>query len=628
MNNTRKSPLFLVAEQTCDSLRCAVAEAGWTCLTTEDMADVDVYQVALVQIKVTDDADELRRRYPQALLVCLENNATAPSQKAAADFNLDPDLHTALLPQILSHAEKYWRKNCKVTELAHDLGLRRQRMHQLSQISLALTAQMSQQELLHTILSEACRIARCEGGSLFLIEQQTDQDPCLVFKLAQNVKVDFPFVETRLPLTAESIAGHVATTGDELNIRDVYRLPEDLPYRFNRSFDERMAYRTRSILAIPMRDHREQVVGVLQFINRTHFTTGQVISFDEEIAEVLRAIASQAAVSIQKNALLEDINQLFESFVQASVKTIEQRDPSTSGHSFRVAETTVALLEALPKSGVSDYRDLQLAPEHIREVRYAALLHDFGKVGVPEAILVKANKLSDERLEVVRYRFEIQKERLRRRAVEQELELLHHAGADLEVARRRVHRQLEKQLAVLDQYFEWVERANNPNVLDAGDYGHLAEIRDHAFRELDGTVGGVINDADVLALSVRKGSLTPDERRAIQSHVVFTKDFLSTLPWPPELAKVPEIAGAHHERQDGSGYPLGLVGEQIPLASRVMAVCDVYDALTAMDRPYKPAMSCDTAFAILQDEARRGLLDVDLVSIFIDSESYLTAKAV
>ncbi len=624
MGGNPVTPTFV--STTADTSLSAFAQAAdWQCAVGGRLSGDDLYQVALVHVHAGDDLVQLRRQYPLALFVGSQKQADIDD---GVDFYLDTNQHAELLPQIFKHAEAFWRKNHKVNELAHDLGQRRQRMHQLSQISLALTGQMSQQEMLHTILSEACRIAGCEGGSLFLIEKDDEQSQSLVFKLAQNEKVEFPFVETRLPLTAESIAGYVATTGYELNIRDVYRLSPDLPYKFNRSFDDQMDYRTRSILAIPMRDHRENVVGVLQFINRVHVITGAVVPFNEEIAEVLRAIASQAAVSIQKNALLEDINQLFESFVQASVKTIEQRDPSTSGHSFRVAETTVALLEALPQSSVPEFRHLHFTQEDIREVRYAALLHDFGKVGVPEATLVKANKLTDERLEIVRYRFELQKERLRRRAVEQELDLLHHTPIDQEVARRRVHRQLEKQLSVLDQYYEWIEKANKPNVLDDGEYGHLTEIRDYAFRELDGTLGSVIDDADLLALSVRKGSLTPEERRAIQSHVVYTKEFLSTLPWPPELASVPDIAGAHHERMDGSGYPEGLVGEQIPLASRVMAVCDVFDALTAMDRPYKSAMSKEVAFEILYDEARRGLLDANMVDIFIASGSYTIAKAV
>ncbi|MEM7096969.1 MAG: HD domain-containing phosphohydrolase [Pseudomonadota bacterium] len=205
--------------------------------------------------------------------------------------------------------------------------------------------------------------------------------------------------------------------------------------------------------------------------------------------------------------------------------------------------------------------------------------------------------------------------------------MLHHSRIDVDVARRRVHRQLERQISVLDQYYDWIAQANQPHVLDSGAYDHLNEIRDYAFRELDGTMGGVITDQDLLALSVRRGSLTPAERRSIQSHVVYTKEFLSVLPWPPELAQVPAIAGAHHERIDGSGYPMGLVGEQIPLASRVMAVCDVYDALTSMDRPYKPAMSREAAFEILQDEAKAGLLEAEMVDIFIASGSYQIAKA-
>ncbi len=617
----------IVSEGTDQALCVAHAEkAGWSCVPLlNDGQRVADPTVALVELKTTP-ADELRRCFPNALFAAVGTEADAAPLRA--DLYIDPERAEALVPQIIDLADKFWRKCVKVQDLVHDVAQRRQRMHQLNEISLALTDQMPQQDLLRTILSEARRIAGCEGGSLSLIESDRVLGKALVYKLSQNDVVDFPFEETRLPLTPESLAGYVAVTGLELNIRDVYELADDLPYCFNRSFDERNGYRTRSMLVIPMRDHREEVVGALQFINRLDQVSGEVRPFGEETVEVLRAIASQAAVALQKNSLIRDINQLFESFVQASVKTIEQRDPSTSGHSFRVAETTVALLQALPQSGVARYRDLSFSAEHIREVRYAALLHDFGKIGVPEAILVKANKLPQDRLEIIRYRIELQKERLRRRAVEYELDLLHHAPVDQEVARRRVHRSLEKQLSVLDGYFDWIEQANNPNVLDDGDFEHLAEVRDYAFRELDGTMGGVISDEDLLALSVRRGSLTPQERRAIEAHVVHTKDFLSVLPWPPELAQVPDIAGAHHERNDGSGYPLGLVGEQIPLASRVMAVCDVYDALTAMDRPYKPAMSVATAFAILEDEARRGLLEQELVSIFIDSGASKVREAV
>ncbi len=234
-------------------------------------------------------------------------------------------------------------------------------------------------------------------------------------------------------------------------------------------------------------------------------------------------------------------------------------------------------------------------------------------------ILLKAHKLTDERLEIIRYRVELQKERLRRRAVERELEMLHHPEEGFEVARRRLHRELDAELARLDQYFDFICLANRPSPLDDGDFAHLRELRDYAFLELDGTRNGLITDNDLTALSVRRGSLTPEERREIESHVTHTREFLSVLPWPPELARVPEIAGAHHEKLDGSGYPDGLAGEQIPLASRVMTVCDIFDALTAMDRPYKSAMSIDTALEVLTDEARRGLVDTDILKVFTDA---------
>lgn len=558
----------------------------------------------------------LRRRFPQALLV-------GSRSLDGVDLVLTSAATVAALERLLGHAEDYWRQARKLLELHRELGVRAARIRQLSDIAIALSGGRDFDELLAAILLEARRLAGCEAGSLYLIEEGSP--PALVFKVAQNDVVDVPFSESRLPLEPSSLAGYVAVSGEPLTIDDVYDLPPEACYGFNDSFDRRWGYRTCSMLVLPMRDHRGKVVGVLQFINRIEETGSRPVPFDDEIAELLRAVASQAAVSIQKDALLRDVNNLFESFVQASVKTIEQRDPSTSGHSFRVADTTVALLEALPRSDHARFRNLSFSPDHIREVRYAALLHDFGKVGVRERVLLKANKLSEERLQILQYRIELEKERQRRRAVERELELLHHGAVDFEVARRRIHRDLERRLTLLDDYFECLCRANEPNLLADGAFDHLGVIRDYPFEEFDGTTGTLIADSDLLALSVRQGSLTPVEREEIQRHVRHTREFLDVLPWPPELAQVPRIAGAHHEKLDGSGYPDGLAGEEIPLASRVMTVCDIYDALTAMDRPYKKAISPERAFDILADEARRGLLDADLVEVFIRAGIYRRA---
>lgn len=562
----------------------------------ESLSEENRSSVALV---VLDDdggaAAGSRILFPHALFVALEADSDA-------DIHVAPGAGEDQLRQLLRHSEAHWRRNQKVTQLATEVGVRTQRLHQLSEIGALLSKQIELDALLGTILTEARKIAGCEDGSLYLLDH-SEELPALVFKLAQNDAFVVPFVETRLPVTPTSIAGYVATSGEELNIGDVYSLDRSLPYRFNRSFDDEMEYRTRSMLVVPMRDHRNEVVGVLQFVNRLD-RNSQPIEFDGEIAEVLRAIASQAAVSIQRNALVRNISEPFEGFVRASVKTIEQRDPSTSGHSFRVAESAVALFELLPQSGNARFRDLVIKPDQLREVRYAALLHDFGKIGKigeREAVLLKANKSNPDRLGILRYRFELQRERLRRRALEKQLYLLHHEPMDLDVARRRVHHDLEKQLTRLDDFWSWVLRANSPNLLEDGDFRHLLEVRQERFLDIDGTFTGLIEDDDLLALSVRRGSLTPSERREIQPHVVHTRDFLSVLPWPPELASVPVIAGTHHERLDGSGYPDGLIGDQIPLPARVMAVCDIYDALTAMNRPYKSSISPEQAAATLED---------------------------
>jgi len=606
-------PTLCIADQTISRLASAARAAGWQLrkIDTTDDASTEMDKATAIVLMSRPLTPSLRKRFPHALFI-----GHLPDLNT--DLTIQPDAHESALNQLITHGEENWRRHQQVLELFREVGTRRKRMRQLSEIGLSLSTRMELDDLLETILQEARRLAGCDAGSLYLTEE-VDGVRSLVFKLAQNDSVDVPFVESRLPLTPESVAGYVAVSGQELDIPDVYELPQSAPYRFNRSFDEQMGYRTRSMLVLPMRDYRDQIVGVLQFINRLEPTANQPVPFGPEISELLRAVASQAAVSIQKNTLIRDINQLFESFVQASVKTIEQRDPSTSGHSFRVAETTVELLQALPRSDLNRFRHIEFSVDQIREVRYAALLHDFGKVAVRENVLIKSHKLPADRLELIRYRVELQKERLRKRAVERELELFQHGAPDLEVARGRVNRALQAELELLNNYYERIVNANEPNVLDDGDFRHLREIREYAYQEFDGTDNGLITEPDMLALSVRKGSLTPEERLEIQAHVVHTREFLSVLPWPPELARVPEIAGAHHEKLDGSGYPAGLSGEEIPLASRVMTVCDIYDALTAMDRPYKRAMSREAALEVLEDEARQGLLDTDIVTVFIEA---------
>jgi HD-GYP domain-containing protein (c-di-GMP phosphodiesterase class II) len=616
-----ETPLLVHASSHDHPLLRVARQAGWRIENTDFGDSVARSGAAAYVASNESESRKLRMLFPDAVAI------GTSAEAAPVDVVVPHDASVDTLTSLLGHAERVADLYFIARRDEVESAIRRRRTRQLADIGIALSAQRDPAKLLETLLTQARQLADCDAGSLYLIEE-TAGVRSLHFKLAQNDTASVPFKEARLPLTTDSLSGYVALTGAELNIADAYQIAAGEPYAFNRSFDEQVGYRTRSLLVLPMCDHKGRVIGVLQFINRRLRSPEgiEVVPFDEEVTDLLRAVASQAAVAIQKNDLLRQISQLFESFVQASVKAIEQRDPSTSGHSFRVAETTTALLAALPKSGLQRFRDLTVGAEQLTEVRYAALLHDFGKVGVRENVLVKANKLTDERLEVIRYRFELQKERLRRAAVERELVVLHTEPGDFELKRRRIRQELNRDLSRLDDYFTAITLANNPNVLAEGEFGHLEAIRQMEFGEFDGRTGHLITDHDLLALSVRRGSLTPQERREIEAHVSHTREFLAVLPWPPELSDVPLIAGAHHEKLDGSGYPDGRRGDEIPLASKVMTVCDIFDALTSMDRPYKPAVSVDTAFRILNEEASAGLIDADIVGVFLESGSYLRGR--
>jgi len=575
-------------------------------------------QVALL-VSAEYNPSAVRSVFPHALFLGLSGNATQ------VDLMLQ-NPGEAEWKSIYEYAKRQWKISVRAQDdlQKHQKTVRRQQhqIKQLTDIGIALSAERTPARLLERILSEARSLANCEAGSLYLLREQAGgAESELVFKLAQNDKIQVPFKEKSIPLSKASLVGYVASTGQELIIDNAYAIGADKPYSFNPRFDLENGYKTHSLLVIPMRNHKGRVIGALQFINRSD-ASGNPVVFDEPVIELLRALSSQAALAIEKNLLIQEINELFESFVQASVKTIEQRDPATSGHSFRVAETTTALMTALPLAGVKRFAAMQITPSQLKEIRYAALLHDFGKVAVRENILTKARKLSDERLELYCYRIELQKERLRNRALKEEMAELHERPDRYPQIRRAIQQKLNQALNLLDEFLEAIQSANNPTILAAGAFEHLEAINQYEFCELDGRSGQLLRKEDLAALSVKKGSLTLQERQQIEDHVVHTRDFLSVLLWPQELAQVPDIAGAHHEKLDGSGYPLGLTGDQIPLPSRAMTVCDIYDALTAMDRPYKASVSTEVALNILCEEVSLGLLDKDMVDIFISSRVY------
>jgi HD-GYP domain-containing protein (c-di-GMP phosphodiesterase class II) len=516
--------------------------------------------------------------------------------------------------------------------------LRRYRyeLGELIHIARAMTTVRDVDKLLGVILEKSRFVTGADAGSIYVVETHPEQAPptrgepakrVLRFKLTQNDSVTLDSREFTMPLSDRSMAGTAALQKASLNIPDVYQLPAGSTFHFDPSFDRRTGYLTRSMLVAPLISQRDEVIGVIQLINKkrdsaTKLLTradvdAQVVPFDERSEELLGMVAAQAGVSLETAILYEDIRKMFEGFVKASVEAIESRDPTTSGHSRRVADLTVTLARMVDKESSGPYAAATFSAEDLRELEYASLLHDFGKIGVRERVLVKAKKLYDERLELVRVRFDyvmrsIEAEVLGRKvqALESGASKEQLAALDVELAERR---------AAVDAAWAAVLSANEPTVLSQGDFARIEEIARETYVDLRGEVRSLLDDEEVTCLKVSKGSLTQQEFDEIRSHVSHTFRFLSRIPWGKSLQRVPVIAGAHHERLNGTGYPHRLKAEEIPVQSKMMSIADIYDALTASDRPYKKAVPLDRAIDILDYSVKDGHLDAELVRIFKDA---------
>jgi HD-GYP domain-containing protein (c-di-GMP phosphodiesterase class II) len=566
----------------------------------------------------------------EALWIVLGTGASA---MAARPFlKLPSDCSDAHLDSAIEAALEVLALRERLSDQRRETAIARERQVDLVRVGIALTAERDLDRLLELILTTGRELVGADAGSLYLIEDR-DGDRLLRFVLAQNASVPATMVTTTMPLDTASLAGYVATTGEPVSVEDVRQLPADVPYRFNPAFDLAIGYHTRSVLTTPIATRAGQVIGVLQLINRKRDRQARILSTDAADAQVrpfgqtevalIRALAAQAAVAIENTRLVQEIEHLFESFVRAAVVTIEQRDPSTSGHSLRVAHYTTALARAVEQEPPQPYRGLRFSRDEMTQLRYAALLHDFGKVGVREAVLTKAKKLHPDRLALVQERFRHAARAHEVVMLRRLLEALQQLGraptdADLvnfEASLNQVKADLDGQLAV-------VLAANEPSILEEATAHMVGGLQRHAFAGDDGADIPLLLPEEARALAVPRGSLDEIERREIESHVVHSYQFLLTIPWPKRFANVPRIAYGHHEKLNGRGYPNRLVATQIPPEVRMMTVSDIYDALTTGDRPYKRAVSPERALVILEDEAEQGFLDAALVSVFADARIF------
>ena len=507
-------------------------------------------------------------------------------------------------------------------------------LHELNKIGVALSAQRDIRKLLELILTRARQLTTADAGSLYQVERGGDHegtgDDRLRFKWTQNESVKVPFEEFTVPLTQDTIAGYAALTGKVVNVADAYALPPDSPFGYSRSFDERSGYRTKSILTVPMRDHKGEVIGVVQLINKkknawARLTAAnvdaEVVPFSPVDEEMVSSLASQAAVAHENTRLIQDIRNLFDSFVSASVSAIESRDPTTSGHSARVALLTVGLAEHVDMLESGPFREVRFTRDQLQEIRYASLLHDFGKVGVREKVLIKGKKLYVGEMLVIRQRFAYIQRSLQAEHYKAELDAVRDGRATPDLL-ARLERDHAQRLAEIDAMLEMIAAANEPSILEEESFRALMDLTSRSYADADGGRQPYLTPNEAQALAIRRGSLSEKERREIESHVTHTYSFLSKIPWTGEFRRVPEIAYAHHEKLDGTGYPRKLAAEQIPLQSRMMTIADIFDALVAWDRPYKKSVPVARALDILREEAGAGKLDARILDLFVDAKVY------
>jgi HD-GYP domain-containing protein (c-di-GMP phosphodiesterase class II) len=563
----------------------------------------------------------------QPALLLLAPGQKAPERLAEIAIEIPPDASPPALRELIRVAMENVVLKEQVTELELEAHRRHRQFKELNRIGIALSAEKDIDRLQSFILTTMRQLTHADGASLWL--KMNEDGPKLFLASSQNHSLDKNTYQAfKVPVDEKSVVGYAVSKGSSQIYDDAYNPPPGRPIG-GRSFDAQFGYRTKSMLTVPMRNYNNEVVGAVQLINaKRRFETrltpanvdNEVVSFRPDDVEMIESIASQAAVALDNKSLLDSIQALFDGFVQASVTAIEQRDPSTAGHSGRVEGLTTRLAKAVTDIDTGTYRDVRLSDDQMKELRYACLLHDFGKVGVREHILVKAKKLIPGQLEVIEARFAFIERSVQVKYATEKLEAM-RAGRNGEVI-KQIDQRLEEELQELNRWLEGIVVANEPSVMPEDKASMIEFLSRQTYHDIRGAAHPMLEPQEFRFLSIRKGTLDPQERLEMEAHVTHSFHFLTKIPWTPLMKGIPEIAYGHHEKLDGSGYPRGLTGEQIPLQARMMTVADIYDALTAQDRPYKRAVSPTTALDILHEEAGQGKIDKELLEVFVAKKIY------
>ncbi len=500
----------------------------------------------------------------------------------------------------------------------------------LTRIGSALSAERNLDTLLEMIVVEAMNFTNADGGTIYIM---TPDEKAIAFKILQNRSMnirmggtsgkEITFPPVRLykddgSHNEQNVSAYVALTGKTVNIADVYDA-EGFDFQGTKKFDAGTGYRSKSMMVIAMRNHENEIIGVLQLLNATH-RNGNVIPFSADYQELIESLASQAAVAITNTTLIHDLRALLDSFIQVIASAIDEKSPYTGGHIRRVAELTQAIAHGM-SDDTNQWKTFSLNNDEHNELRIAAWMHDIGKITTPEYVVDKATKLETiyDRVNSVIPRFELLRAQLELDYLKKRDKLSAAKGKDRDKKLRELQKSYKEQLKEIEADCEFIKTCNiGGEFMEDAKIERLKKIASRKLR-IGAESQDFMTENEVYNLSIRRGTLTNEERVVIQNHVVLTIKMLQQLPWPKKLRRVTEWAGAHHEALNGKGYPNGLKGDQLSTPARIMAIADVFEALTAADRPYKPGKKISECIKILSFMVKDGHLDGDIVDYFIKS---------
>ena len=549
------------------------------------------------------------------------NKASGPNRSILLDFDIDSLTRDKRLNKLLKSF---------ITEVQHYAENQISRIKRLSQVGMALSSVKDIRKLLELIVGEARDLSNADAGTLYTVDKkkrelsfQIMQNDTMKTRLGgtENAKITLPNVP--LYIDGEPNYGNVssfaALTEEIVNIPDVYEA-DGFDFTGPRKYDAATGYRSKSMLVIPLKNHENTIIGVLQLLNAMDSETGEIIPFSNEFVDMIASLASQAAIALTNTQLIEELKALFYAFIKSIATAIDEKSPYTGGHIKRVVYLSTVLAEKINEARTGPFALVTLTNEELEELRLSAWMHDVGKITTPEHVVDKSSKLETifDRGKLIETRFHLFAKSIETEFLRRKIKILQEKPVD-SAGIKNLDREMKETLQLLEQDLEFVKSCNSSGeFMNDEKISHLREIASKTCK-LFGRREPYLNEEEVENLSIRKGTLDYKERKIVENHAAMTLKILKQLPFPRQLSHVPDYAGSHHERLDGSGYPHGLSDKELPLQSRILAIADIFEALTAKDRPYKKPMNLSQAIKIMKFMKEDRHIDPDLYDLFVQS---------